>query len=141
MYSKILMLQFPKEACNEPVVCYLAKNFGLTFAIMKANIFPRKEGLMVLELSGTKANFKKGVKYLEDAGIKVQNAAQEIIRIEENCTHCGACTAVCPTSALEIKRPEMTVEFNQEKCSACELCVPTCPTRAMKMNPKDTNFF
>ncbi len=96
---------------------------------------------MVLELAGTKANFKKGVKYLEDSGINVLNAAQEIIRVDESCTHCGACTAVCPTAALTIKRPEMTVDFDQEKCSACELCVPTCPTRAMKMNPKDKNFF
>lgn len=135
------MLQFPKEVCNAPVVCYLAKNFNLTFAILKANIFPRKEGLMVLELSGNKADFKRGVKYLEESGIKVQSAAQEVVRIEEKCTHCGACTAVCPTSALVVKRPEMTVEFIQEKCSACELCVPTCPSRAMKMNPKDKNFF
>jgi len=141
LYSKILMLQFPKESCNEPVACYLAKNFNLTFAILKANIFPRKEGLMVLELSGTKADFKKGVQFLKDSGVKVQNADQEVIRIEENCTHCGACTAVCPTSALTINRPDMTVEFVSEKCSACELCVPTCPTRAMKINPKDKNFF
>lgn len=135
------MLQFPKESLNEPVVCYLAKNFNLTFAILKANIFPRKEGLMVLELSGTKANFKKGVKYLEKSGVKVQSADEEIVRIEENCTHCGACTSVCPTAALSIKRPEMLVEFSPDKCSACELCVPTCPTRAMKMNPTDANFF
>lgn len=135
------MLQFPKEACNEPVACYLAKNFNLTFAILKANIFPRKEGLMVLELSGTKADFKKGVQFLKDSGVKVQNADQEVIRIDEKCTHCGACTAVCPTAALSINRPDMTVEFIPEKCSACELCVPTCPTRAMKINPKDKNFF
>ncbi len=141
MYSRILMLRFPKEAINQPVVCYLAKDFNLTFAIQHANIFPRKEGVMVLELSGTKANFKKGIEFLKSRGVKVQNAAQEVVRIMENCTHCGACTAVCPTGALYIKRPEMSVEFDQEKCSVCELCVLTCPTRAMKVNPKNELFF
>lgn len=141
VYSRILMLRFPKETVNDPVVCFLAKDFNLSFAIQHASIFPRKEGVMVLELSGTKANFKKGVKFLESRGVKVQNAAQEVIRIMENCTHCGACTAVCLTGALSIKRPEMSVEFDQEKCNACELCVHTCPTRAMKVNPKNEKFF
>lgn len=141
MYSKILMLHFPKESCNDAVVCYLAKDFDLTFAIMNASIFPRKEGLMVLKLSGTRDNFNKGVEYLKSKGIKVQSAAKEVVRINEKCTHCGACTAVCPTSALSINRPEMSVDFDQEKCSACELCVVTCPTRAMKVNPKNKVFF
>lgn len=141
MYSRILSLKFSKDICNEPVACYLAKDFDLTFAILHANIFPRKEGVMVLELSGTRENFKKGVEFLKSKGIQVTNAAQEIIRMEERCTHCGACTAVCPTGALSIKRPEMEVIFDQERCSACELCVPTCPTRAMKATPKDENFF
>lgn len=141
MYSRILILRFSKEICNEPVACYLAKNFDLTFAILHANIFPRKEGMMVLELSGTLENFKKGVAYLKSQGVHVTNAAQEIIRLEEKCTHCGACTAVCPTAALSVNRPEMDVIFEQEKCSACELCVPTCPTRAMMAKPKDENFF
>ena len=58
----------------------------------------------------------------------------EIINIykdEEICTHCGACTAVCPTEALYIKRPEMQVIFDKEKCSVCELCILTCPSRAI----------
>lgn len=141
MYSRILMLRFPKDVCNDPIVCYLAKDYNLTFAILHANIFPRKEGVMALKLSGTKSDFKKGVEYLKSCGIKVQNAAQEVIRISDNCTHCGACTAVCPTNALMVRRPEMYVDFDQEKCSVCELCVVTCPTRAMKVNPKDEKFF
>jgi ferredoxin len=96
---------------------------------------------MVLELYGQKKNFKEGVKYLKEQGVKVQNASQEIKRDEDRCTHCGACTAVCPTSALSIQRPEMLVIFNQRRCSVCELCITACPSRAIISRPKNGVFF
>ncbi len=141
MYSRILILRFPKTEVQKPIVCHLARRFDLTFNILNAGILPRKEGFMVLELSGTRKNFKDGVNYLKDQGVDVQNAAQQIERDTERCTHCGACTAVCPTGALYIKRPEMEVIFDQEKCSICEICVPACPTRAMVVKPTDQAFF
>ena len=64
MYSKTLSLRFPEKIVNEPVVANLIKKFDLTFNILKATIYPRKEGLMVLELSGHRKNFQKGVRYL-----------------------------------------------------------------------------
>ena len=141
MYSKILLLRFPKSEVEKPIVCYLTKNYDLTFNILKATILPRKEGIMVLELSGTRKNFREGVKYLESQGVQVQSASQEVKRDNKKCIHCGACTAVCPTAALWIRRPEMAVEFDQNKCSVCELCVPTCPTRAMEVRPTAQAFF
>jgi len=96
---------------------------------------------MVLELYGAKKDFKKGVAYLKDQGVKVQNASQEIRRDEDRCIHCGACTAVCPTGALSVKRPMMYINFNQKKCSICELCVPACPTRSMFVRPTSETFF
>ncbi|MBW1692650.1 MAG: 4Fe-4S binding protein [Deltaproteobacteria bacterium] len=141
MYSKILILRFPKTEVEKPIVCYLVKDYNLTFNILNAAVLPRKEGIMVLELAGTKKNFKEGVKYLRDQGVHVQNASQEIKRIINKCTHCGACTAVCPTNALYIQRPDMSVDFDQQKCSVCELCVPACPTRAMEARPTNKAFF
>ena len=140
MFSKILRLRFPKTEVQKPIVCYLAKDFDLTFNILNAGILPRKEGFMVLELSGEKKNFNEGVEYLKRQGVKVQNAAHEVNRSEDSCTHCGACTAVCPTAALCIQRPEMFVQFDQDKCSVCELCVPVCPTRAMNVRPAANSF-
>jgi ferredoxin len=119
----------------------LAKDFDLLFNILNAGILPRKEGYMVLELSGTRKHFKEGVKFLKSQGVDVQNASQEVKRNDDTCTQCGACTAVCPTGALSIKRPEMAVTFEQQKCSICELCVPACPTRAMKVRPSKQVFF
>ena len=138
VYSKILVLRFTKTVAQNPIVCYLARDYDLIFNILNAAILPRKEGVMVLELSGSRKNFKEGVKYLESQGVQVQNASQEVKRNNRKCTHCGACTAVCPTGALVVERSDMSVAFDQKKCSICELCVPTCPTRAMEVRPTDT---
>jgi len=46
---------------QKPIVCYLAKDFDLTFNILNAGILPGKEGFMVLEISGTKKKFNEGV--------------------------------------------------------------------------------
>lgn len=141
MYSKILILRFPQQEVQKPIVCLLAKDFDLEFNILNARIFPRREGLMVMELAGTKKQFKDGVRFLKAQGVLVQNASQEVRRNEEVCTHCGACTAVCPTGALGIDRPEMSVVFLQEKCSVCELCVTACPVRAMEVSSSNQIFF
>jgi ferredoxin len=133
MYSKMLSLRFPKKIVNEPIAVNLVKKFDLSFNILKATIYPRKEGLMVLQLSGHRKNFQRGVRYLKGLGIKVESIGQDIKRDEEKCFQCGACTAVCPTGALYIKRPKMEVIFNTDKCSACELCVSACPARAMEV--------
>ncbi|NLA74087.1 MAG: 4Fe-4S binding protein [Deltaproteobacteria bacterium] len=134
MYSKILSLRFPVQVVNEPIVVNLVKDFGLTFNILKATVYPRKEGFMVLELSGHKSNYNEGIKYLKGLGIKVKSIGHDIKRNDEKCFQCGACTAVCPTGALYVKRPGMEVIFDNNRCSACELCVAACPASAMEVN-------
>lgn len=138
VYSKILILYFPPEVATKAVVCYLTKRFDLIFNILGASVSNKKDGHMVLEISGTKADFKRGVQFLKDQGVRVSTAQSEIWRDTEKCTHCGACTAVCPTGALSIKRPEFEVVYDQEKCTVCELCILTCPTRAMGLYSKNT---
>ena len=141
MFSQILILRFPPTEVEKPIVYNLVKEYDLIFNILNATILPRKEGIMVMELSGTKKNFRQGVLYLKDKGVQVQNAGEEVKRIKKKCTHCGACTAVCPTGALSIQRPEMVVQFDQKKCSVCELCLPACPPRAMEVRPTNKTFF
>ena len=141
MYSKILILRFPRTESHKPIVCNLVKKFDLEFNILNARILPRKEGMMVLELSGDKKQFKMGVNYLKEQNVQVENAGNDVKRHEDICTHCGTCTAVCPTGALHIKRPEMLVVFDQKKCSLCEICVKVCPPRAMYVRPTNNAFF
>ena len=133
MYSKTISLRFPKQIVNEPIVVNLVKKFDLSFNILKATVYPREEGFMVLELSGHKKKYQEGINYLKDLGIKVESIGHDIRRDDETWFQCGACTAVCPTGALYIKRPEMEVIFDRDRCSACELCVIACPARAMEV--------
>ena len=132
MYSKIIILNFPPVVAQKAIVCQLTKKYDLLFNILSASISNKKEGYMVMEVSSeAKSDFNKGIRYLKDQGVVVSYPEHQIYKDEEVCTHCGACTAVCPTDALHIKRPEMEVLFDKEKCSVCELCVLTCPSRAM----------
>ena len=134
MYSKIVRLRFPASLADKALVSNISKEFDLTFNIFKAVIFPRKEGLLVMELTGHRKNFKAGVKYLKEQGVSVESVRQDIRRNDDICHQCGLCTAICPTGALWIKRPEMEVVFDPDKCSACELCVAVCPPRAMQVS-------
>ena len=131
MYSRMLVLRFSKDIVDKPIISSLVRDYSLTFNILKAQIFPRKEGMLVMELSGNRRDFEKGMQYLEKSGVNVEPVAQGIRRDDDRCYQCGSCTAVCPTGALHIKRPDMDVLFESERCSACELCVKTCPARAM----------
>jgi len=133
MYAKMLSLRFPKDIVDQPVIVNLVRDYDLSFSILKATIYPRKEGLMVLELSGQRKNFHKGVRYLKGLGIKVEDIGQDIKRDDIRCFQCGACTAVCPTGALHVERPGMEVIFDKDRCSACELCVSVCMAQAMSV--------
>jgi len=134
VHAEILVLHFGKDIVDQPIIYRLVKDFDLEFNLLKATIYPRQEGIIVLELRGHPKNFEAGVKYLKDAGVKVQRVASEVRRNDERCYQCGTCTAICPTGALHVKRPEMEIIFDAEKCSACELCCPVCPARAMEVS-------
>ena len=134
MNTRIYLLRFPKEVIDQPIICNLVRKFDIEFNILKATILMQQEGVMVIEFRAHKANVKKGIKYLEEMGVKVQSLEGSIRRDDEKCYQCGACTGICPTSALHLKRPAMEVLFDHEKCTACGLCVAVCPARAMEVS-------
>jgi ferredoxin len=133
MLKKGLVLRFPPEIVDQPIVYRLVKDFNLVFNILKAMITPGKEGIMILELSGDRENLEKGLKFLTDVGVDVKTIAQQVAKNEEVCIHCGACTAVCPTGALFVDRQTFEVIYNPEKCTACGFCVSACITKAMEV--------
>ena len=129
--SQKIVLRFPPEIVNSPIVCRLTLDYGLTFNILRANVNPDEEGVLVIELNGNAENYRKGLKYLESSGVILQPLSQNISRDEERCTHCGACAAICPVGAFAIDELSREVEFKSEKCIACELCLRACPLQAM----------
>lgn len=135
MASRKIVLIFPKEKIDKPIVYRLIKDFDLTFNIMKASITPDQEGHMVLELTGENSEIEKGIKYLKDQKVSIQPLSKDIKVNWDKCTQCGACVSICPTGALYVKdRKTMEVAFEPEKCIACELCIRPCPPRAIEVH-------
>jgi ferredoxin len=134
MVSHRIVLKFPHRLLDQPIVTRLVKDYDLELNILKADVTPREEGLMVLALEGEQASYDGGVKYLEELGITVQALSSDVKRNDDRCTHCGACVAVCPTGALVMNKETRMVDFDSEQCVACELCVPACPPRAMEVH-------
>lgn len=131
--SHRIVLHFPRRLLDQPIVCSLVRDFGLQFNILKAQVTPEEEGLMVMELWGEEESYQKGVDYLARIGLKIQPLSHDIRRDEEKCTHCGACVALCPSGALVVDPETRRIDFHHEKCIACELCVKACPPRAMEV--------
>lgn len=139
-FRKIVFLSFPPEVSGRPVVCNLAKLFDLSFNILKGQINPRQDGSLTLEIFGLEENFRKGMTYLKENGVKISSIAQRIFRDEDCCVHCGVCTAMCPTRALSLDRSTRRVDFEVEKCSACGLCTRVCPVHAMNVDVDENNL-
>lgn len=139
-YSRIVYLHYTPETSTKPVVCYLVKNFDLTFNILKASILPRREGRMILEIFGTEENYKKGVEFLKSQGVTTVPVAQKTSRDEESCVHCGLCTALCIANALHLNLETRKVEFDRDKCTGCGLCTRICPVKAMQVDMEEGPF-
>jgi ferredoxin len=131
--KKRIILRFKRNTIDKPIVYKLVKDYDLIFNILRANILPRAESMMVMEIEGTDENFNKGIEYLRGLNIDIEPIEQDINRDEEKCVHCGVCTSVCAPDALHIERKTMKVDFDYEKCVACELCVRVCPVKAMNV--------
>jgi len=131
--SRRVVLHFPPRLVDKPIVSRMVKNFSLEFNILRASISPGEEGLMVVELSGEQRNYDKGVKYLTEAGVRIQSLSQDVVRNESRCTHCGACITLCPTGAFSLEPGTRKVIFDNSKCVVCELCIKACPPRAMEL--------
>lgn len=132
--SKRIVLHFPHRLVDRPIVSRLVKDYNLDFNILKASVTPEEEGLLVLELSGERKDYDKGIQYLTDAGVKIQSLSRDITCNEDRCTSCGACVTVCPASCFKLNTRTRKVSFEGEKCVACGICIKACPPRAMEVH-------
>lgn len=131
--SRKVVLHFPRSLVDQPIMCKLAREFHIDFNILKASVTPKEEGVLVVELSGTTLDYERAMEYLRETGVQFQPLSQDVVRDEARCTHCGVCTALCPTGALAIDPHTRKIEFNDAKCIACGICVLPCPPRAMEI--------
>jgi len=133
METRRVVLRFPKQLLNQSITSRLVKNFDLDFNILRADITPDSEGVLVLGLTGTRGTLDKSLAWAREQGVTVTPLSKDVVRAEKKCIHCGACINVCPTNALTIDIETREVTFDSSACIACELCVPACPYHAMRV--------
>ena len=133
MIKRRVVLHFPKELVDKPIVYRLVKDFDLEFNILKAEVSPKEEGVLVLEIKGSDEEFLKGIEYLKNTGVKVQPLSQDVSMDKSRCVDCGVCIPLCPTQALVRNEVSWEVEFIKERCIACGICVSGCPYKAMSI--------
>lgn len=56
----------------------------------------------------------------------------DFIAINDVCTQCGMCAAVCPVGAIDLQ--DYTL-IDQEKCITCCACIKSCPQHARTIKP------
>jgi len=124
-------LYYPAKDVSKPITYHLVKDYDLCINILHADISLNKIGKLVLDIEGEEDKLEAGLQFVKDMGIEYKLFTKTIIWQEDNCMHCGACTAVCPADALKMDKVDWCLTFDQEKCMACELCVKACPLNVM----------
>jgi len=130
--SKKIVLHFPPNLVDKPVIYHLVKDYDMEFNVLKASVTPKEEGLLVLELTGERKAYDEAVRFLKETGVEVQPLVKDIARLEERCTHCGVCVSICPVNAFVVDTVSRKIDFLNDKCIACDLCLRVCPVRAME---------
>jgi ferredoxin len=130
--KKKYVLHFPGESVEKPVTYHLVKDFDLVPNILRAQI-DESRGTLVIDLQGDRENIEKGIAFLKENNIGVEEAIKDIAIDPDKCVNCGACSGVCRPGALTVDKGSWLLNFDQDKCVFCELCITTCPVQAIKV--------
>ncbi len=133
MTKKRLVLTFPENIVTKPITYQLVKKYDLKFNILRAEITADIEGKILLEIEGTKEKVDEGIRFLENEGITIQDAAKDILIDKEACINCGVCPSLCITNALEMDQVSYKLNFYKDKCILCGFCQNSCPVNAIML--------
>ncbi|OGW61011.1 MAG: ferredoxin [Nitrospirae bacterium RBG_16_64_22] len=78
MPNRRVRLTFPQELITEPVIYTMAKRFDIMPNIRRAKV-TETVGEVVLELVGEEQSLDKGVAYLVERGVKVEDLPGDIV--------------------------------------------------------------
>ncbi len=129
-----MVLRFPPRRIEEPITYTLIKDYDIIVNILNADISHGKEGSLLIEMKGLKDNIDKAISYLEYNEIEYSPVGKSIHYKEDHCIHCGACTSVCFSGALNMDKTSRSLIFKPENCIACELCIKACPLQLFELN-------
>lgn len=125
-----IKIYYKKDQVDKPITYEIVKKYDVMFNILHADINYGSEGTLITEISGQDDNLNNALAYLQELGIVYKEYTKSIIRDEEECIDCGACTAVCPSGALSMNSND-ELAFDKDKCLVCELCIPACPIKVI----------
>lgn len=129
-----LVLRFPAFKTEEPITYNLIKEYDILVNILNADISHGQEGNLLVEMKGLKSNMDSAMNYLKKHNVEYSPVTKTISYNEELCVHCGACSSVCFSGALEMDKKDRSLIFTPEKCIACELCIKACPLQLFELN-------
>ncbi len=78
MAKRRVHLTFPGTLADEPIMWQLCRDFGLVFNIRQADM-AESVGWMMLQLEGDDETMERGIRWLEDKGIKVSPIEQDVV--------------------------------------------------------------
>jgi len=122
------ILHFPLESVSKPLTTTIIRDYGIDINILRASISPERGGELLMEFDAGEEAISKGLTFLEENNVEVERFEHTVKFREEECIHCGACTAVCFTDALSISGGRKLL-FDHARCVACGLCIAACPLR------------
>lgn len=130
MKSKIL-ITFPNETGDKPIVYNLIKQFDLKINIIKASFDFNFQGTLLLEVDGESQKLGSALEYIEAQGVMADFINSTISIDDQACVECGVCTSACQSQALSLSEDDSLL-FCNSKCVGCNLCVKVCPSRAIR---------
>jgi L-aspartate semialdehyde sulfurtransferase ferredoxin len=131
--KKRVVLTFPPEVVERPVVSLMVKEYDVITNILRAEIHEGEIGRMLVELEGEGKKIKAGLAHLKEVGVTVEDAIKDIELDEELCISCGACTAVCQPRALKVAAPDWELVLDKDRCILCGFCVDACPLQLIEV--------
>lgn len=128
-----VVLEFPRDLLDKPVVYSLSRRYNIQFNILRASVNDGR-GYLVLELEGSSSNYDSGMAFLRELGVEAELLTERISLDRAECTDCGACVGICPTNSFTQDPETMEIRFNIADCIACGMCIKACPTRAITLH-------
>jgi len=124
-----LFLRFSPEIIKSPIIADIILETGAKLNINKANITP-DIGEIITDVPKDKVDDVMNA--FKVRGVEVTVLERPVIRDDEKCVNCGACTSICPADVFEYEE-DWSISTKEENCVRCGVCVPGCPLCALSM--------
>lgn len=129
--EKNVILSFPKDLIDQPLVSKLIREKGIEINILQAYITPEGGQLFAI-FKGDRAAVEGAIDLLKQQQLTVTLPVTNLVWDKERCVHCGGCTGQCSTGALAIDPETFEVHYDGTSCIACKLCIPACSYGALE---------